>query len=104
MTETNPKLTSTELPENPGANVDHGAGFVLPWRMDPNQDHPSWQQDVHSCSCGCGCAKGRKLAARMAKDAKELAKVLQGVEAFVANLKKEGKKPAAAKSKKRRKK
>src|SRR5260370_42594879 len=103
MTETNPKLTSTELPKNEGASVDHGSGFVLAWRMAPN-NHPSWQQDVHSCSCGCGCAKGRKLAARMAKDAKELAKVLQGVEAFVASLKKEAKKPSAAKSKKRRKK
>jgi hypothetical protein len=104
MTEIDPRLISSELQKSAGKSEDHGTGFILPWRMDPSKDHPAWQQDVHSCSCGCGCAKGRKLAARMAKDAKELAKVLQGVEAFVASLKKEAKKPAAAKSKKRRKK
>jgi hypothetical protein len=34
----------------------NGARFVLGWRLYPNQDHPSWSKDVHSCGCGCGCS------------------------------------------------
>jgi hypothetical protein len=33
----------------------HGARFVLGWRLYPNENHPSWSKDVHSCGCGCGC-------------------------------------------------
>jgi hypothetical protein len=35
---------------------EHGARFVLAWRMYPNNEHPSWHRtDVHQCGCGCGC-------------------------------------------------
>jgi len=35
----------------------HGAHFVLGWRLYPNKDHPRWKsKDVHSCGCGCGCS------------------------------------------------
>src|SRR5262245_45084474 len=98
MTEIDPEL-STEL-----QSTERRSGFLLPWRIQPEQDQSAWQQDVYTCSCGCGCKKGRALAARMAKDAKELAKVLQGVEAYVQSLKKEARTSKRAKAKKRRKK
>jgi len=34
---------------------EHGAHFVLAWRMYPNKEHPRWQrEDPHTCGCGCG--------------------------------------------------
>ena len=99
MTEFDAKLMSTELQER--KPDEHTSGFIRPWRIYP--DGGQTQQEEHACSCGCGCKKGRALAARMAKDAKELAKVLQGVEAYVETLKREAGKPKA-KAKKRRKK
>ena len=36
---------------------NHGARFVLGWRLYPNEQHPAWKsKDVHSCGCGCGCS------------------------------------------------
>ena len=99
MTEIDAKPMSTELQDSPRRNDDRGSSFILPWRISP--DGSQTQQEAYSCSCGCGCKKGRALAARMAKDAGELVKVLQGVEAYVKSLKKEAAKP---KSKKKRKK
>jgi hypothetical protein len=103
MTEINAKLIS-ELQESARRSSEQGTGFVLPWRMYTDNGQPL-QQDDHTCSCGCGCKKGKALAARMAKDAQALMKVLQGVEAHVASLKTEAKKkPTAAKAKRKSKK
>ena len=35
---------------------EHGAHFVLGWRLYPNKDHPRWNAQEHSCGCGCGCS------------------------------------------------
>jgi hypothetical protein len=102
MTEIDAKLMSTELQDSPIRSDEPRTSFILPWRIQP--DGSQTQQEAYSCSCGCGCKKGRALAARMAKDASALVKVLQGVEAYVQSLKKEAAKPKAAKSKKKRKK
>jgi hypothetical protein len=49
-----------ELAERIGAALDakrhaeHGPRFILPWRMDANQDHET--KEYISCSTGeCGC-------------------------------------------------
>ena len=56
---TNRKLASriSKAVEDLKVSDEHGARFVLAWRMYPNNDHPSWNRtDVHQCGCGCGCA------------------------------------------------
>jgi hypothetical protein len=63
MTEINPKLIS-ELQESARKGGEAGAGFVLPWRINTDNDKPIWQQDVHACSCGCGCPKSKALKAK----------------------------------------
>jgi hypothetical protein len=36
---------------------EHGARFVLGWRLYPNKEHPDWKsKEEHSCGCGCGCS------------------------------------------------
>jgi hypothetical protein len=52
MTEINPKLIS-ELQESAKKGGEAGAGFVLPWRINTDNDKPIWQQDVHAALGGC---------------------------------------------------
>jgi hypothetical protein len=33
---------------------EHGAHFILAWRMYPNKDHPRWQEREGQHACGCG--------------------------------------------------
>jgi hypothetical protein len=42
---------------DPKTRAEPGAPFILPWRMDANQDHPLRPAKEHdSCSAGeCGC-------------------------------------------------
>jgi hypothetical protein len=44
---------------------EHGARFVLAWRLYPNDEHPCWhQKEAHYCGCGCGCYSSHYPKAR----------------------------------------
>ncbi len=47
---------------------EHGARFVLAWRLYPNDEHPCWhQKDAHYCGCGCGCFSSHHPSKRTRK-------------------------------------